>query len=321
MDDQQKSRLILIAVAGTLLLGGIGWWMTTQNNAADKADKQATKSVTPAGQTTAANPANPATPGAAPSTASTATPANPAAAPGAGTNGLTGLSGMMPDGATTPTPGAAPTPTAAAGANQLIASAPTTTTTTTKTTVVTKYPATKRPEAISAARQVAGREDPTVATFEKAQYPSPWSKAGAAGLGHKEGDSQTASADDTTKVPPPPPKTEKEPPAPPPPPSTGGGPASASAPEIPIDNLPAPPDKPMVTPSLKLTAILGNKAILSVPMQLRTQNKWPAVICLGAGERFEDPTNGSFSVVSVDQDSVTIEEEQERSVKSLPQIK
>jgi hypothetical protein len=193
-------------------------------------------------------------------------------------------------------------------------------------TPANRYPATRREEAIIAAKQVAGREDPMFGTFEKTPYPAPWTKIGAApetrttAMDDKEDkDKDKDKKDDKTAVvPPPPPPSKLEKPLPPPPPSNlgpGGGEGIA------IDQLPPPPDKPLVTPQLKLTAILGNKAVLSVPLVLRNQNKWPSVICLGPGEKFEDPDHGTFSVVQVDRDSVTIEEDQERSVKSLPQIK
>ncbi|MBX9688147.1 MAG: hypothetical protein K2X27_15675, partial [Candidatus Obscuribacterales bacterium] len=167
-------------------------------------------------------------------------------------------------------------------------------------------------------------DDPMQIAYEKPSFPSPWSKY--VNDGGETTDDEDSKAEDgkadggkgknkALLPPPPPPTAASERPVPPPPP------VADAAPQLPIDNLPQPPDKPLVTPSLKLVAILGNKAVLSVPMQLRAKNKWPSVICLSPGERFEDPNNGSFSVVSVDQDSVTIEEEQERSVKSLPQIK
>jgi len=199
----------------------------------------------------------------------------------------------------------------------------TTTTTTTTNTVVrgASYPATKRAEASVIAKQLAGREDPMKGIFERTPYPAPWTKVNQSGGRTTSDDEKEESEKDKKEhgggtVPPPPPPVEATK-APPPP-----APIAADAPpEIPVPDLPLPPEKPTVTPSLKLTAIIGNKAVLEVPLKLRVANKWPSVICLGPGERFEDPANGSFSVVSVDPDSVTIEEDSERSVKNLPQIK
>ncbi len=266
MDDQQKSRLILLACAGVFAAGGGIGWVMTQNNKAEKAANQAA----------------------------------------IGIPGVSGTPGIPVAG----TPGAAPAASSHASSH---ASSPTTialatlpgsaaiATTTSAAIPKTNYPATRREEAASIARQVSGREDPMQSTFEKIPYPG--TKAGSDG--HK-----------SESPVPPPPTTKELPPAPSV--ANGGG---SSTPELPIENMPLPPDKPMVTLRLKLTAILGNKALLSVPLELRLQNNWPAVICLGPGERFEDPANGSFSIVSVDRDSVTIEEEQESSVQSLPLIK
>lgn len=191
-----------------------------------------------------------------------------------------------------------------------------------------KFPATKRDEAIATARQIAGREDPMQGAFEKIPYPAPWTKIGQAGgrttlddeKAEKDKDNKdSANGDKGGAVVPPPPPPSKEKPVPPPPPTMAGGPSGPE--DLPVTQLPVAPDKPMVSPNLKLVAILGTKAVLEVPLAMRTANKWPATICLGPGEKFEDPNNGTFSVVSVDPDSVTIEEEQERSVKNLPPIK
>lgn len=349
MDDQQKSRMIIIAVAGVFGIGGLGWWMMTQNSAADKAESQANGNL--------AQPVPGAAPATAPATTPAATPvaSTPAATPQAdagvpkSTAGLTSLAGAAPDSDVAPGAPTASTP-APVASGEKIASADTGLSSAAASTPVAPaatpptpaapvkagiYPATRREDAVSSAKQVAGREDPMRGHFDKAPYPAPYSKAGENGArttqddekdekakAEKEHNYATAKGGSTT-VPPPPPRSEK--PVPPPPPSgTGSGAPIASGGsgnDLPLDQLPQAPDKPLVSPNLKLSAIMGNKAVLSVPMQLRVQNKWPAVICLGPGERFEDPANGTFSVVSVDQDSVTIEEESERSVKSLPQIK
>ena len=329
MDDQQKSRMILIAVAGLFGIGGLGWWMMTQNNAAEKADSAAnnlTQAIPQAGGSPAATPA-----------------ATPDAGVAKSTAGLTSLAGAAPDSDVAPGAPTAANPAngekiaSAAGLNVAAAAPAAVAADSTPLAAASSspapaapagaYPATRREEAVSSARQVAGREDPFAGHFEKTAYPGPWTKVAKTGgrttLDDDNDEKEKANKEHkyasagsgSVPVPPPPPKSEKPVP-PPPPPGTGGQLA-----ELPIGSLPEPPDKPLVSPNLKLSAILGNKAVLSVPMQLRVQNKWPAVICLGPGERFEDPANGTFSVVSVDQDSVTIEEESERSVKSLPQIK
>lgn len=179
----------------------------------------------------------------------------------------------------------------------------------------------KRDELVSAARQAAGRQDPMMPYLGGNPYPF-YSK-GTEIAAKDEENKETAK--ENVKVPPPPPiaKTPKlgAPPSglvPPPPPSdpslvagAGGGGMG-----LPINELPQAPDKPTVADKLKLAAVIGNKVILNVPYNVRQQNKWPATISLGPGEQFE-----SLSVVSVDGDSVTLDEDGERTVKTLASIK
>lgn len=436
MDDNQKSRLMVIGFAGMLLLGGGGWWIYTQNNAAEKLENEAgipqqpgSPAAPPANQTAANPPDNqavgsttpattpPATPPVQPTPATPAqtaanppaqtTPANPpaqtAANPPVKPPVQTVATPVVKPVQTATTPPAQTTPAKPSVPPPQVASKPVTAPPVTQPPAKTpppapvvaskplvtapvktpppapvvaskpaaappgqsaippamppkppappvianlppqppqvtapqsdRFPATKREEARSAAKQVAGRQDPCQGTFDKTPYPAPWTKVGQApgarttAVDEKEekdkadkNKPQVASADGSKVLPPPPPPT-REKPVPPPPPSNIGPSNIGSGGDIPVDQLPVAPEKPMVSNKLTLTAILGNRAVLAVPMTMRAQNKWPAQICLGPGEKFEDPEHGSFSVVSVDQDSVTIEEEQERSVKSLPQIK
>ncbi len=344
MEDQQKSRLLIMGLAGIVLVGA-GWYVMQQNNnAAEKAEQASgtpqnnavAKPATAVTNSPAGSAEKPAiTANTTATTTVPATPVNPATVPGSnnppGTPKALGLAGAMdPDSSgpatsststTTSTVASSTLPPAGPAATPVIAASPEPV----RSTPAGKYPSTKRDEAASTAHQIAGRQDPMQGAFEKVPYPAPWSRAGSGGGRTSQDDEQDADREKNKLegkdkladkvLPPPPPPTKSERPVPPPPPSV------VEAPSLPIDNLPQPPDKPLVSPSLKLTGILGNKAVLTVPLLLRTQNKWPSVICLGPGEKFEDPTNGSFSVVSVDQDSVTIDEEGERSVKSLPQIK
>ncbi len=159
-------------------------------------------------------------------------------------------------------------------------------------------------------------------TLEHAQFPQ-WSK----GVALASADEGSKAKDEGIKVPPPPPDVpasgtkEKLQPPPPPPPS-GGETALGGIPGgVDPGMLPMPPEKPSVAQFLKLTAIVGNKAVLSVPANVRSMTKWPATICLGPGEKIEDANNAALSIVSVDADSVTIDEDGERQVKALPTIK
>lgn len=334
MDDQQKSRIIALAVAGVLLIGGGIAWKMYSDSQTEKASADADANVNqnPAAGQTAQSGQN-ANPAGTQAASQPGTPSDPSAAtPATQASAQTPAPAQPPAPAQTATEGQAPgtSPTLIASADgQQQSAGQTPAPATTPAAPGGKYGSTKREEAISAAKQVAGRQDPMAGGFERPQYPSPWSLIASAGgrtTVDDERDEQEKANKERLKnktaggsfVPPPPPLKERA--VPPPPPASSAG-AIAEAPSLPIDNLPMPPDKPLVSPGLRLSAIVGNKAMLAVPLKLRMQNKWPAVICLGPGEKFEDPSNGSFSVVSVDRDSVTMEEEQERSVKSLPPIR
>ncbi|MBX9572569.1 MAG: hypothetical protein K2X77_26980 [Candidatus Obscuribacterales bacterium] len=365
MDEQQKTRFIILAISGVLLIGGVGGWLVFGSNKTDEIDENgmATNQVTPgATTTTAANPNNPtATPatttpvdsnppaGTAPVAT---TPANPPAGnassnpPAANTNtaATTPPANAVPVAAKPPAnpPAQATTPVSspiaqkpAEPANQLIAantantnppavgdSNPVPVPQATAPVPANRFPATKREEASAEARQVAGRKDPMQPTLEHAQFPQ-WSK----GVALASADEGSKAKDEGIKVPPPPPDVpasgtkEKLQPPPPPPPS-GGETALGGIPGgVDPGMLPMPPEKPSVAQFLKLTAIVGNKAVLSVPANVRSMTKWPATICLGPGEKIEDANNAALSIVSVDADSVTIDEDGERQVKALPTIK
>lgn len=336
-EQQQKTRLIIIAVSGLLLLGGVGGWLfmkggqSEENQAAapagdtpaatapaDQSQTVASTPATPAGgappapadasatapATPAAAPATPATPAAAP-----ATPATPAAAPAtpAAAAPSNNLANTLLAANTAPAGDSSPIPQPEAAATPGSTGAP-----------KVRFPAVKRDEVTAEARQVAGRKDPMQPTMERSSFPQ-WSK-GVGAPADEAGDKEKIV------VPPPPPEdkvasaTKIQPPPPPMPPSDGGI-AGGIPGGVDPGQLPLPPEKPSVAQFLKLTAIVGNRAVLSVPANLRRANKWPEVLCLGPGERFEDSSNGAISVVSVDPDSVTLDEDGERSVKSLPSIK
>ncbi|MBY0550281.1 MAG: hypothetical protein K2W95_23590 [Candidatus Obscuribacterales bacterium] len=176
-----------------------------------------------------------------------------------------------------------------------------------------RFPSMKRETLVAEAKQAAGRQDPMMPYMDSNPFPM-YSKSAAAEAAKEE-------AKEAVKVPPPPPAIAKAPKAgatprdlvPPPPPSVPGvgGPG-----ELSLNELPVAPPKPTVADKLRLAAVIGNKVILNVPSSVRRENKWPATISLGPGEQFE-----SLSIVSVDGDSVTIDEDGERTVKTLASIK
>jgi hypothetical protein len=97
---------------------------------------------------------------------------------------------------------------------------------------------------------------------------------------------------------------------PPPPPNTGLSSLS-------LNELPPPPAKPSLARKLKLSAIVGDKAILTfADKELARENHWPLFITLGMGDQFE-----SLSVVQVDAHSVVLDEDGERSTKNLSPVR
>jgi len=96
---------------------------------------------------------------------------------------------------------------------------------------------------------------------------------------------------------------------PPPEPPSGAG--------LSVAELPEPPARPSIADKMKLVGIVGDRAILAFSdRELVRENKWPKMVTLGTGEQFE-----SVKVVGVSGDSVTVEEDGERSVKTIPPVK
>jgi len=84
-----------------------------------------------------------------------------------------------------------------------------------------------------------------------------------------------------------------------------------------ISELPLPPSRPSLSAKLKLSAVFDNRAIFTIPdLAARRFNKWPKVIRLGVGEKFN-----SVRLVAVGVDSATLEEDGSRSVKELEPLR
>ena len=87
--------------------------------------------------------------------------------------------------------------------------------------------------------------------------------------------------------------------------------------ELPVSELPLPPDKPSLAAKLRLTGVIGDKAIFAfTDREAARLNKWPGVLMMGAGDRFE-----SIETISVGADSAVLEEDGERSTKTLERIR
>jgi hypothetical protein len=187
----------------------------------------------------------------------------------------------------------------------------------------TTIAAISRDQAGKEAREVAGREDPMM--YVSGYLPYPATKPNT-------GDSSLNKIAKTTKnhkniwekpvgkipklIPPPPTDMAKLVPPPPPTsefPKQGFG----SIANLPISTLPSPPSRPTIADKMKLVSILDDKAILAFSNpNLQIKNKWPKTLTLGPGDQFE-----SVSVISVDRDSITLQEDGERSVKVLERVR
>jgi hypothetical protein len=182
------------------------------------------------------------------------------------------------------------------------------------------YPATPQTVAIAHAQVGKGRPDPIEPTLNY----KPWPRHG------RKDASGTASDNEVLAMVPPPPPPEKSAdkkafkPTPikeklvPPPPPMQGTPTSGDvmAEGLPIDQLPAPPSRPTIGDKVKVLGVLDDKAIISFPRSMMQKNHWPKTITLGQGEQFE-----SLTVVSINRDGITIEEDGERTLKPIATIK
>lgn len=157
----------------------------------------------------------------------------------------------------------------------------------------TKIAATARAEEQGTARQNAGRKDPFLGITGLKPFPSH-------GITPEDEETHTASKSKRFLVPPPPPVVQ-----------------TYAPPAIPSTEMPEPPSRPMLSHKVRLVAVLADRAVLKITdVRLRHDNKWPPTITLGTGDKFE-----SLEVLRVAPDSVTIEEDGERSVKTLERIR
>ncbi len=84
-----------------------------------------------------------------------------------------------------------------------------------------------------------------------------------------------------------------------------------------VSALPDPPEKPLISETMKLVGVLANKAFFTfTDLSFRRANKFPATVVLSNGEQFE-----SVHLVSVAPNSVVLEEDGERVTKELERIR
>jgi len=179
---------------------------------------------------------------------------------------------------------------------------------------IMQQPATSRATAVEQARAGAGRPNP----FSKIDGFRPFPSRGAAATAEPNSAPKSLAGK----------RAAIGPFIPPPPPGVGAIPGGIGAHEsmtpppppegtLAPNELPAPPEKPSIASKLKLVGIIGDRALFTFtdPI-LRAKMKWPKDLSLGTGEMFE-----SVSVVNVTPDSVTLEEDGDRSVRELQRIR
>ena len=100
--------------------------------------------------------------------------------------------------------------------------------------------------------------------------------------------------------------------APPPPPGHTGYSTGLS-----ISDMPLPPEKPGVAKLLKLSAIIGDKAIFQAKdLYTRRMQKWPGQITLAPGDSF-----GTLKLISTKPESALVEEHGETIEMDLPPVR
>jgi hypothetical protein len=166
--------------------------------------------------------------------------------------------------------------------------------------------ATRREDATSNARGDAGREDPFAPVTPSYPFPDDRKTDGNAG---KNSGRDLGSGPDGL---------------PPPPPPLGGVelPGELQVPHeeesgITFDELPPPPDKPRLATKLALSAVVGDRAILTFKdRRFRQLHGYQKFITLAPGQEFD-----SVTLVSVDRDRAVLEEEGRRSTVEMAPIR
>jgi hypothetical protein len=169
----------------------------------------------------------------------------------------------------------------------------------------TILPATTRMQAVQRAKANAGRTDPLAPVEGFKPFPR-----GATTPDAKPHHNDRSSA--KMLIPPPPGGVSLQ--VPPPPNAVSSGSATE---DLPVSELPVPPERPSIVNKLKLIGIIGQKAIFTITdLSARRVNKWPRSLMLGTGEHFE-----SVEVVSISADSALLEENGEQTTKRLERIR
>ena len=167
----------------------------------------------------------------------------------------------------------------------------------------TRIDQTKRPEAVASARQHAGRNDPMQAISNEPLITSHLSPAA-----EKKGIAVLSSASAPIRVPPPPINYSDD---------------NVQLQGV-MNSQPRVAKKPQyyqALSGLRLSAIVGDKALLLVPKYLQRQNGWPRSFCLAKGDSIQDAREHNIQIASVSSDSVVLEEGGEKLAKSLSPVR
>lgn len=177
--------------------------------------------------------------------------------------------------------------------------------------------ATDKMAALMQARALAGRRDPFAPITARKPFPrarktdaNDIASSTTASQG-KETKSAKSLLDENTDLPAPP---------------TGDSEIAAAAPDtvpeslpagITSDELPPPPDKPLLVQKLKLNGIVGNRAILAFKDKgYSRENGWRPYVTLGPGDRFD-----SVKLIAINDESVVLEEEGQQQTLVLGPIR
>ena len=167
-----------------------------------------------------------------------------------------------------------------------------------------QFPATSRQQALSDAQKSAGRTDPLAPLQGFKPFPS------SSNNNTETKETTTKTAAGSTKLPALPTDANGKVLIPPPPPVTPQD-------EFPVSELPLPPDRPSLAAKMKLTGIMGDTAVFAfTDKEAARQNRWPQVLMLNAGDKFE-----TVEILSIQADSAVLLEDGTRSVKTLERIR
>lgn len=163
-------------------------------------------------------------------------------------------------------------------------------------------PAITRQQAEPLARQSAGKSDPLSPIEGFKPFPRSGQRTVTKLPGGKTDDG--AATHKVDLIPPPPPGAIPPPPAPL---QAGQGES------LPVDELPAPPERPSIAKYLKVVGVLGDRAFMAVTdANVRRANRLPKVLTVSPGDRVD-----FVSVIDVSDTSVTLEEDGHRVVKHI----